>query len=57
MTVNRYVSIIGVGICLFNIAVASHMTQIAGAGTAVVGVIVYYVAVLLKKKMKRKGEI
>lgn len=45
-----YVSIVGVGICIFNIVVASYFAQIGGAVLAIIGILVYFIIVTIKKK-------
>jgi len=45
-----YVSVIGVGICIFNIVIAKHIAQIGGAVLAVTGVLLYYLANWLKQR-------
>lgn len=47
-----YVCIVGVAICIFNIAIASSLAQIVGAGMVVVGLILYYLVFWIKKKLK-----
>ncbi len=46
----RYISVVGVLICLFNLVIAEKIAQIVGASMIVLGVVVYYVAHWLKKK-------
>lgn len=48
----RYVTIVGVGISVYNVVAADHIAQVGGGVMAVVGIILYYSATYFKEKAK-----